>query len=188
MFKINLVNGLKLGAISIASMLLLFLIDDALIFNWWLNFLISFVMLGIAWFFLKTYREEHLGGVMTYKDALLSGAVVIATYSLISFIFLQVLIHVIAPYMYEIQQEQAMETNIKIWKMMGMSDKQIDKSLEESEKMQAYMLPITIGSGLFGSFAGGFFWSAILAFILRRKGKTAFDPMTHEVIDSDEQT
>jgi hypothetical protein len=92
-WKANLNNGIILGLAGIVFTLILYFLD--LTFNKSLGYVFLLISVFLLYYFIKTYRDNYLHGVMTYGQSVGAGVVIFLYYSIISAIFTYLLYTVI---------------------------------------------------------------------------------------------
>jgi hypothetical protein len=92
-WKANLYNGVILGLAGIVFTLVLYFLDQT--FNKSLGYIFLIIAVFLLYYFIKTYRDSYLNGVMSYGQSVGAGVVIFLYYSVISAIFTYLLYTVI---------------------------------------------------------------------------------------------
>lgn len=161
-WKDNLVNGLILGLIGVVYTLVIWILD--LSFNKNIGYLFLLVEIVILFFLIKSYRDNHMHGSISYGQALGAGVIIFLYATIITSIFSYILNTVIDPGLMQkglAVQEQALLDR-------GMTQEQVDAGLKVAAKM---MKPaITIPIGLVVNMFFGLILSLIAAAFVRKEG------------------
>lgn len=175
MYSKSLIYGAQVGVVSIIGSVMIYFIDRTQLYDGSFPLVIFLFCLILTWYFAKTYRDHHAGGFLSFgKSFLLSGSI-IGFSSLLAAIFHFILFYHIDPELGKMEQETAQEMSIRVYEMMGMSDSQIDKQLEEAESLQTGSLLFQLVGSLFSAALTGAFWGLILGLIIKKN--EPFDPM-----------
>lgn len=160
-FQTTLTWGIILGFVGVIYSLLLYFMGQFQ--NRTLGFLgivisIVFIYLGI-----KAYRDQSLGGFISYGRSLGTGVLISVFAAIISTIFMVILFTSIDPGLIDtiLQQSQDKMTE------RGMSADQIDKALEFSKKL---FIPITAFSALLMNVFWGLVISLIVSIFTKKEG------------------
>jgi len=162
-WKDNLVNGLILGLIGVAFSLLMWILD--LSFNKNIGYLFLLVEIVILFFLIKSYRDNHMHGSISYGQALGAGVVIFLYATIITSIFSYILNTFIDPGLMQkglAVQEQAMLDR------GGLTQEQIDAGLKIAAKMMKPVISIPIG--LVVNMFFGLILSLIAAAFVRKEG------------------
>jgi len=162
-WKDNLVNGLILGLIGVVFSLVMWILD--LTFNKNIGYLFLLAEIVILFFLLKSYRDNHMHGAISYGQALGAGVVIFLYATIITSIFSYLLNTVIAPGLMQkglAVQEQAMLDR------GGLTQEHIDAGLKVAEKMMQPAISIPIG--LVVNMFFGLILSLIAAAFVRKEG------------------
>jgi hypothetical protein len=92
-WKANLTNGVILGLAGIVFTLIVYFLD--LTFNKSVGYMFIGIAIILLYFFLKSYRDTSLHGIMTYGQAVGAGVIIYLYYSVISAVFIYILYTVI---------------------------------------------------------------------------------------------
>jgi hypothetical protein len=92
-WKANLTNGLILGIAGILFTLIVYFLD--LTFNKAVGYIFIGIAVVLLYFFIKSYRDNYLHGVMTYGQAVGAGVIIYLYYSVIGAVFIYILYTVI---------------------------------------------------------------------------------------------
>ena len=167
-WKANLTNGLILGLISIVYTLVLYFFD--LTFNKSLGYVFMIVQLFILYYMLKSYRDTHLHGYMTYGQSLGAGIVIILYSTILTTIFSYILYKFIDTGLSAKLLTFTEEGMVK----KGMTQTQIDAGMAFSKKLLTPEFMMI--SGFFGSMIFGTIMSLLVSIFTRKEGNPLVEP------------
>lgn len=160
LFKATLNWGLILGAASIAYTVILYI--AGLITNkpaGYVGILISIIVLYLG---IKSYRDQSLGGAISYGQALGAGVLISLFGTIVSIFFTLLLFTVIDSGLIDTALQESADQMVQ----RGMDDSQIEQGLSIAKKMFVPMMVI------FGTLSGvffGFIISLVHAAILKKE-------------------
>jgi hypothetical protein len=167
-WKANLTNGLILGLLSIVYTLVLYFFDQT--FNRSLGYIFIVIQIGILFYMLKSYRETHLHGFMTYGQSLGAGVIIVLYSAIITTIFSYILYKFIDTGLTAKLLAFTEENMVK----RGMPQAQVDAAMVMSKKM---MTPeFMMISGFFGSVFFGTIISLLVSIFTRKEGNPLVEP------------
>jgi hypothetical protein len=161
-WKANLTNGLILGLIGVVYTLVVYFLD--LTFNKSMGYIFLLLAIFLLYYFLKTYRDNSLHGLMTYGQAVGAGVVIFLYYSIISAIFTYILYKVIDPGLTNKMLAFVEETMMK----KGIPEASLDTVMAIQKKIlkPEIMAPFSIVNNmLFGTIS-----SLIVGIFVRKEG------------------
>jgi hypothetical protein len=145
LLKATLNWGLILGAASIAFTVILYI--AGLITNKPASYVGILISIIVLYFGIKAYRDQYLGGVMSYGQALGAGVLISLFGTIISIFFTLILFVVIDPGLIDMALQDSADQMMQ----RGMDDSQIEQGLSIAKKMFVPMMVI------FGTLSGVFF-------------------------------
>ena len=161
--------GIFLGIVLIIYTLILYFFD--LTFHKWLGY-VSYLIIIVGIFLgIKTYRDNFLGGVISYGHSLGAGVLISLYSSVITAIFAYLLYKFIDPDLTKKMLSVVEETLLA----KGIPEEQIEMALKIQEKMITPF--ITSISTLFGGVLIGFIISLIISIFTKKEG----DPFTQDM-------
>lgn len=166
-WKANLTNGLILGLIGIIFNLVLYFLDLSLNKN--MGWIFSVLLIGLIFYFIKSYRDNYLHGYITFGQAVGAGVVICFYYAIISALFTYVLYTYIDPGLSEKLLIQSEELLIK----RGTPESAIGPALEMMKKFQKPWI-IAI-STIFNTMIMGTIISLIVSIFIKREGNPLLD-------------
>ncbi len=92
-WKANLTNGLILGLAGIMFTLVIYFLD--LTFNKSVSYIFLLLAIFMQYYFLKSYRDNFMHGIISYGQSVGAGVVIFLYYSVISAVFVYILYTVI---------------------------------------------------------------------------------------------
>jgi len=128
-WKANLTNGLILGLIGIVYSLVVYFFDLTL--NKVQGYVFLVILIVALYFLIKSYRDNHLHGQMTYGQAVGAGMVIFLYYSFITAIFTWILFAVIDPGLIDKQIAFAEE----LLQKRGLPQEAMDAAMRVQQKM-----------------------------------------------------
>ncbi|HLN22289.1 MAG TPA: DUF4199 domain-containing protein [Bacteroidales bacterium] len=94
-WKANLNNGLIMGLAGVIFTLVIWIMD--LTFNKSVSYIFLLLSVFLLYYFVKSYRDNHLHGRITYGQSVGAGVIIFFYYAVISAIFTYLLYTVIDP-------------------------------------------------------------------------------------------
>ncbi len=166
-WKANLTSGLILGLIGVVYTLVLYFLD--LTFNPVAGYVLLLVLIVTLFFLVKSYRDNHLHGYITYGQAVGAGVVIFLYFAIISAIFTYILYAVIDPELPTKQLAFAEEALAK----RGMTQEMIDASMNMQKKFirPEILAPFSILMNMFT----GLIMSLLVAIFVRKEGNPLID-------------
>lgn len=161
-WKDNLVNGLILGLIGVVYTLVIWILD--LSFNKNIGYLFLLVEIVILFFLIKSYRDNHMHGSISYGQALGAGVIIFLYATIITSIFSFLLNTVIDPGL----MQKGLAAQEQLLLDRGMTQEQVDAGLKVAAKMMKPV--ITIPIGLVVNMFFGLILSLIAAAFVRKEG------------------
>ncbi len=134
------------------------------------NFLNTVLLFGVLIIFIfvgtKYYRDQHLGGIISYGRSVGSGVLISLFMAIIVAFYVYTFLKFMAPdeltKIYEQQEEELYN--------QGLSEEQIDMALQMAKK---YTTPLTIAIGtIFNYTLWGTIFSLIIAAFLKKSGES----------------
>jgi hypothetical protein len=166
-WKANVTNGIILGLIGIVWTLLLYFLDMTL--NRMMGLAGLVIQIVVLYYLIRSYRDNFLGGYITYGQSVGAGVVMFLYYSIIAAIFTYILYKFIDPGLIDKQLAMVEETMVK----RGAPQAAIDAGMAFQKKI---MVPeITAPLSIFGSMIGGTIMSLIAAIFTRKEGNPLLD-------------
>lgn len=165
--------GLIGGIIVIALNLLIYLIDPALLANWWVGLaslpivIIILIMGGLA------IRKAE-GGYITFGKAFLNMFVIGIVMAVLSTINQVLLFHVIDPELPQFIMEKSMENMAEMMSNFGMPEAQLEQAMSEAAASMEGQF--SVGKQILGVIWGSVFYAVlalILALIVKRNPENA---------------
>lgn len=161
MFQTTLTWGLITGFAGVVYSLILYFTD--MIMNQGLGYVSYIILLIGIYLGTKAYRDQSLGGFISYGKALGTGVMISLFTAIISVIFIILLYTVIDTELIDKVMSMANEKNIE----RGLSEEQAQKAMDMGKK---FFIPITAVVMLFASVFVGFIISLITSAILKKEG------------------
>jgi hypothetical protein len=161
-WKDNLVNGLILGLIGVVYTLVIWILD--LSFNKNIGYLFLLVEIVILFFLIKSYRDNHMHGSISYGQALGAGVIIFLYATIITSIFSYLLNTVIDPGL----MQKGLAAQEQLLLDRGMTQEQVDAALKVAGKMMKPAISIPIG--LVVNMFFGLILSLIAAAFVRKEG------------------
>jgi hypothetical protein len=162
-FKMALKPGLIIGGISIAISLVLWATISDIEMRQKFGYVTWLVVAFLYHFYTKNYRENNLGGNISYGKAFTFMFFITLVTSAISVIYMYILFKYIDPGMIDMIKDQAAE---KVYQQGNIPDDQIEKVIE-MQSMWINPLVMTI-SGFFGSVFFGTVLSLVVAIFVKK--------------------
>lgn len=170
MFKSAMTSGLVLG-IAIVIYSLITYVLGVLKPPFWVNLIQYLIIIAGIVYGTKKFRDEDLGGEISYSKALGFGILICVFAAVISGIYMILLTTVIDPEYMTKMMSMIEEEYVK----MGMTEDQIDAAMKIASKMQSPIL--IVFSSIFGfAFMGTIFSLVTSAFL--KKEKSIFENPT----------
>lgn len=166
--------GLIYGVLSILTLIVTYFVSpkSMMDISWWRMLLGFAIAGGIMYYAAKKTRDEK-GGFIPFGEALVPSLVTYAIGSLMSVLFMYLLINNIDPGLQPIIEEAAKEMQENMLDMMGFTEEQKLQAIEEAERQQAGQNPFSLFTLMVGWFSNIFFMglpiSAIIAAIVKKK-------------------
>ncbi len=167
-WKANLTNGLILGLIGIVYSLVVYFFDLTL--NKVQGYVFLVILIVALYFLIKSYRDNHLHGQMTYGQAVGAGMVIFLYYSIITAIFTWILFAVIDPGLIDKQIAFAEE----LLQKRGLPQEAMDAAMRVQQKMikPEIIAPMSILSNMLY----GLIMSLIIGIFVKHEGNPLIDP------------
>lgn len=166
-WKANLTSGLIIGLVGIVYTLVMWFLDLTL--NQAQGYVYLVILIFLLYYFIKSYRDNYLGGYITYGQAVGAGVIICLFSAIIGAIFTYILYTVIDPGLYAKQLVMTEEMLAK----RGMPQEAMDAALNMSKKMQKPI--ITTVSGIFFGVFFGTIISLIVAIFVKKEGNPLID-------------
>ncbi len=154
--------GLTIAAVLIGLNLVawLFKLDGSL----WFQYLNWAVLVGVLYWALKSYRDQHLGGFITYGRAVRSG--------LLFFFFASLLYGFYTVLYFAYLDPEAIDRGLdaveELYYARGISEEQIDRMMQMATRMRSPGMQVI--SVVFGTTMLGLILSLLISVLVRRKG------------------
>ncbi len=162
-FKMALKPGIIIGAISIAISLLLWATVSDLGMRQNFGYVTWLVLAFLYHFYTKNYRENNLGGALSYGQAFKFMFFITIVTSLMTVVYMYVLYSFIDPGMLDVIKDQAAE---KLYQQPNLTEEQIEKAIEmQSIWINPTVITIT---GFFGSIFFGAILSLVVAIFVKK--------------------
>ncbi|WP_405606067.1 DUF4199 domain-containing protein [Polaribacter sp. Asnod1-A03] len=159
--------GLYLGLIGVVTHLLLYATGQLLELNW-INSIVSIIaMIVLIVIGIKKYKSDS-DGFMSWGQGVKIGMGITMVSAVITVVYILLFMNVIEPDF----QQQAIEFQKQAWYDMGMTEEQIEASLEMTEKFQTPVISSAMMLG-FSAFLG-FVISAIIAAIMKKSEEETY--------------
>jgi hypothetical protein len=161
-WKANLTNGIILGLAGIVYSLVMFFLDLSL--NKTQGYIFIAVEAVLLFFLLKSYRDNHKHGMITYGESFGAGVVISLYYSVIMAVFIYLLYSVIDPGL--IQKQLAMAE--EIMQKKGLPEASVEMGMKIQEKI---MKPALIsGISILGNMVWGVVLSLLVSIFIKKEG------------------
>lgn len=160
LFKYTLNWGLILGAASIAYTLVLYMAD--LVGNKPAGYAAIIITIVVLYLGIKAYRDQALGGSISYGQTLGAGVLISLFGTIVSMIFMIILYTVIDPSLIDKGLQESADQMMQ----RGMDDSQIEQALSIARKM---FIPMMIIFGTLFSVFFGFLVSLVLGAFLKKE-------------------
>ncbi|MGE0088964.1 MAG: DUF4199 domain-containing protein [Bacteroidales bacterium] len=161
-WKSSVTSGVILGIVLVIYSVLLYILD--LNMNKSIGYISNlFIIVGL-WWFTKSYRDNNLGGNITYGQALGYAMVIVVVAAIISSIYSYIFIKFIDPSVIDKGMAMAEEEMIK----QGMSDDQIEMAQSMSKKIMSPGLMNIMG--FIGTVVIGFIIALITSAVVKKEG------------------
>jgi len=166
-WKANLTNGLILGLLGIIYTLVVYFLD--LTFNQVQGYIFLAILIVALFFLIKSYRDNFLGGYITYGQAVGAGVVIFLYYAIIQAIFAYLLYAVIDPGLIDKQLAFSEELIAK----RGLPQEAMDAALNMQKKFvkPEIIAPTSLISNMFT----GLIMSLITAIFVKKEGNPLID-------------
>jgi hypothetical protein len=166
-WKANLTNGLILGLAGVVYSLVIYFMD--LSFNKVQGFVFIAIEGVILFFLLKSYRDSHKHGQITYGESMGAGVIICLYYSLIIAVFTYLLYTVIDSGLVGKQLAMVEETLQK----KGMPQESIDMAMKLQTKIMkpAFIAPLSV----LGNMMWGVVLSLIVSIFIKKEGNPLVD-------------
>jgi hypothetical protein len=161
MFQTTLTWGLITGFAGVVYTLILYFTD--MITNQSLGYVGIIISIVGIYLGTKAFRDQSLGGFISYGKALGTGVMISLFAAIISVIFMILLYTVIDTELVDKMMAIASEKNVE----RGISEDQAQQAMEMGKKL---FIPFAVVGGLFFSVFVGFIISLITSAILKKEG------------------
>ena len=167
--------GAILGIIMVIFAILFYIIGMDTTEARWTQWLYYVIIIGILIYAIKTFRDQYLGGAITFGKALGTGVLVVLFGSIIYAVYSYIFLTFIDASMIEKMITMAEEDMIN----RGMSDDQIEQGMEMTRKFMAN--PILMSLMLIITFTFfGFIFSLVIGLFMKKDPVDTFDQDTQE--------
>jgi hypothetical protein len=166
-WKANLTSGLIIGLVGIVYTLVIWFMD--LTFNKFQGYIYFALLIFLLYYFIKAYRDNYLGGYITYGQAVGAGVIISLISAIVGAIFTYILYTFIDP---ELSAKQLAFTE-EMYVKRGMPQEAMDTALNMAKKFQKPI--ITAISGIFGGVIFGTIISLIVAIFVKKEGNPLID-------------
>ncbi|MDX9696702.1 MAG: DUF4199 domain-containing protein [Bacteroidales bacterium] len=161
-WKSGATSGVILGIVLIIYSVLLYMLD--LNMNKSLGYVTYLFLIVGLWWFTKSYRDNTLGGTISYGQALGYAMVIVVVAALISSVYSYVFLKYIDPSMIDKIAAMSEEEMLK----QGMSDEQIELAQSMSKK---FMSPGLMNiMGFLGTSVFGFLIALVTSAVVKKEG------------------
>ena len=113
--------------------LLVYIIDAGMLVDWKFALLSWVIILSVAVYFGKKYRNEEQGGFLPFGQSYIMSIIMLFINSLVAALFMILLYTVIDPEVTEVILEQTIENTESMLRSIGADDEAIDAAIERSE-------------------------------------------------------
>jgi hypothetical protein len=127
------------------------------------------LLIFLLYYFIRSYRNNYLGGYITYGQAVGAGVIICLYSSIIGAIFTYILYTYIDP---ELTAKQLAFTE-ELYAKRGMPQEAMDAALNMAKKLQKPI--ITAISGILGGVFFGTILSLIVAIFVKKEGNPLID-------------
>ncbi len=167
-WKANLTNGMILGLAGVVFTLVLWFLD--LTFSRGASYLFLLIAIFLLYYFIKSYRDNYLHGMITYGQSVGAGMIIFVYQSIIAAVFGYLLYTVIDP-------ELAGKSLAFVEEQMRAKGKIPEDMIETSLEMQKkFMTPGIIAIfSIFGNLLFGIVASLIVSIFTRKEGNPLID-------------
>jgi len=161
-FKPAMSYGLMIAAVLIGLNLLawFFKLEGSL----WFQYLNWGILIGVLYYALKSYRDQQLGGFITYGRAVRSG--------LLFFFFASWLYGFYTVLYFAYLDPEAIDRGLdaveELYYSRGLSEEQIDRMMQMATRMRTPGMQVV--SVIFGTTLLGLILSLLVSILVRRKG------------------
>jgi hypothetical protein len=166
-WKANLTSGLIIGLVGIVYSLVMWFLD--LTFNKVQGYFFFAILIFLLYYFIKSYRNNFLGGYITYGQAVAAGVIICLISSIIGAIFTYILYTLIDP---GLTAKQLAYTE-ELYSKRGLPQEAMDTALNMAKKFQKPAITAII------SIVGGVFFgtiiSLIVAIFVKKEGNPLID-------------
>jgi hypothetical protein len=163
MYKSAMTSGLILGIALVVFSLIIYIMG-VIKPPFWVQLIQYVIIIGGIIYGTKKYRDEDLGGEITYSKALGFGILICVFAAIISGIYTVLLMTVIDPEFVNKMMSLIEEEYVK----MGMSEEQIDAAMKMVSKMQSPLI-MAVTSVVGFAFMGTIFSLITAAFLKKEK-------------------
>jgi hypothetical protein len=171
-WKANLNNGIILGLAGVVFSLVMWFMDQTLNKN--LGYLWLVVLMVALFFLIKSYRDNHLKGFITYGQSLGAGVIIMLYYAIISAVFAFILYKVIDPGLIDKMLAMAEQTMVD----KGLPEAAMEQGLKMQQKL---MTPAFIaGTSIISTMFMGTIISLLVSIFTRREGNPLIDDTIEE--------
>ena len=168
-WKANFTNGLILGLAGIVFSLILWFLDLSLNQN--LGYLFLFISAFIAYYFIKSYRDNYLHGRITYGQSVGAGVIIYFYYAIIMAIFIYILHKFIDPGLTDKMLAMAEE---KVRASGRVQEEQMEMVMNMQKK---FMSPEVMAMAtILYTMLSGTIISLIVSIFTRKEGNPLLDP------------
>ena len=173
-WKANLMNGLILSLAGIAFTLILYILDMST--NKAVGYIFIPIQFIILFFLIKSYRDNHMHGIITFGQAMGAGVITFLYYSVISAVFAYIFYSFIDTTfigkMIAMSEEAALQR--------GLPQEQIDAGMQFTKKIMT--APVLAIISIFSNMFFGAVTSLIIAAIVQKAGNPLIDATSGEQI------
>lgn len=173
-WKANFSNGLIMGLTGVVFTLVLWFLD--LTFTPGASY--AFLLIGIIllYFLIKSYRDNHLYGKITYGQSLGAGMIIFVYYGIIMAIFSYLLYTIIDP---ELTEKGLAAAEEQLRKSGRVPENMIETSMDMQRK---FMKPgIMAGFSILGSLFTGLIMSLLVSIFTRKEGNPLVDNQANTI-------
>ncbi len=160
-----LYGGIVGGAIVLHSIILYTLDASFSTYSQIMGYLLPIILIAIV---LYLFRNEYLGGIMTYSQGLGMGALIMVVAGVISAVYMYIFLNYLDPDFMKVVFQQQEEKMLE----KGMDEAMIEQAMEMTSKMRSPVV-MTVMSFL-GTAIMGVIYSAIVSIFLKKEPKDPF--------------
>jgi hypothetical protein len=166
-WKANLQSGLIIGLIGIMYSLVIYFLD--LTMNKNMGYIFMVILVGLLYFFIKSYRDNYLNGYMTYGQSVGAGVILCLYYAVIGALFTYILYSYIDTGL----SAKLLANTEEVMRQKGTPESAIGPALEMVKKFQKPWIMAL--SSLFSVMLFGTIISLLVSIFTKKEGNPLID-------------